>query len=218
MGRKIFVSYKYSDTDVYPLPGVRQTTPRDYVDKIQEQLQYGDHIYKGEEDDEDLSNRSDDYIWGKLKDKIYDSSITIVLISPNMKESNRRDRSQWIPWEISYSLKEITRINRTSQSNAVFAVILPNRNSSCEYFVIEKNDRKTYFTESLFNIHRNNMFNEKNPTIIQQSDGAKIYQNPEPSYIFAVKWFDFISNIQGNIDRAVKLKLNINKYNICKEV
>ena len=112
MGRKIFVSYKYWDSDVYVVPNITVGIPkvRDYVSWLEKKFtERSDHIYKGEHDDEDLSLRSEDYIWESLKDKIYDSSITIVLISPNIKERYKCERSQWIPWEISYSLRKTTR-------------------------------------------------------------------------------------------------------------
>ena len=135
MGRKIFISYKYKDNDVKELSGVQQPTwPCDYVNYIVNNILQEDDIYKGEKSDEDISSWSDDAIWNHLKDKIYDSTITIVLISPNMKEQGRRQRSQWIPWEVSYSLRETTRNNRTSQSNAILAVILPDKKGSYEYY------------------------------------------------------------------------------------
>lgn len=135
MGHKIFVSYKYKDNNVKALPNVMQPTwPCDYVDYIQNKVLSNDDIYKGEKSDEDISNWTDDAIWNHLKNKIHDSSITIVLISPNMKESGRWQRSQWIPWEISYSLRETTRNDRTSHNNAILAVILPNKNGSYVYY------------------------------------------------------------------------------------
>ena len=108
LGRKVFVSYKYKDNDVKKIPDVTQPTwPCDYVDYIKNKILSSDDIYKGENSDEDISSWSDEAIWRHLKDKIYDSTITIVLISPNMKEAGKWQRSQWIPWEISYSLREL---------------------------------------------------------------------------------------------------------------
>lgn len=139
MGRKVFVSYKYKDYDVKALPNVTPPTwPCDYVDYIINHVLASDDIYKGEKSDEDISYWSEYSIWNHLKDKIYDSTITIVLISPNMKEPGRWQKSQWIPWEISYSLRETTRNNRTSHSNAILAVILPDQRGSYAYY--DKND------------------------------------------------------------------------------
>lgn len=135
MGRKIFVSYKYKDYDVKMIPDVTQPTwPCDYVDYIKNKVLSDDDIYKGEESDEDIFNWPEDKIWDHLKDKIYDSSVTIVLISPNMKEAGKWQRSQWIPWEICYSLREKTRNDRTSHNNAILAVILPDKNGKYDYY------------------------------------------------------------------------------------
>lgn len=136
MGHKVFVSYKYRDYDVQALSTTAQppTWPCDYVDYIQKYVLPSDYIYKGEKSDEDISHLSDDRIWTHLKDKIYDSSITVVLISPNMKEPNRWQRSQWIPWEIAYSLRNTTRKDRTSHNNSILAVILPDKNGLYGYY------------------------------------------------------------------------------------
>lgn len=136
MGRKIFVSYKYWDHDVEYLSGYSSSNPkaRDYVDWIENYFtNKSDHIYKGENNGEDLSDKSDEYIWSELKDRIYDSTVTIVLISPGMKEQGKWERNQWIPWEISYSIKEMTRGGYTSRSNAILAVVLPDHNGSYSY-------------------------------------------------------------------------------------
>ena len=133
MGKKIFVSYKYADDSVASLNDFDRTTVRDYVDYLEKKIEKSDNIYKGEHDGEDLSSMTDETIYEKLKSRIYDSTITIVMISPHMKEKDIPDKQQWIPWEISYSLKEISRGNKTSLSNALLAIILPDKNGKYNY-------------------------------------------------------------------------------------
>ena len=165
MGHKIFVSYKYADSDVKNISGhyYPADTVRTYVDKLADYIsETSEHIYKGEDDGEDLSKLSDDTIWEKLKDRIYDSTLTIVMISPGMRETWKADRDQWIPWEISYSLKEVSRKNRngrmvSSFSNAMLAIVLPDRQGSYSYYTYDNacctSKCTTLKTDILFKIY-----------------------------------------------------------------
>ena len=82
-GKEIFVSYKYADCQVENLSIYTNSTVRDYVTGFEEILEPSDNIYKGESDGEDLSALSVESIWRKLKDRIYDSSVTVVLPDQN---------------------------------------------------------------------------------------------------------------------------------------
>lgn len=207
MGKKIFVSYKFADSDVRKITNdyFHTDTVRDYVNKLEEKIGKSD-IYKGESDDNDLSQLTDDSIWNQLKQKIFDSSITIVLISPNMKTLWKTEKDQWIPQEISYSLKEITHNGtRKSRSNALIYVVLPDRYNSYDYFIQKSYwDTETYRYDKIFNIMKNNLNNYKYSSDI--------------SYAVIVKWDTFINNYNSYISTAVKKQENINSYNICKQI
>ena len=227
MGHKIFVSYKYHDSNVKKITNnyFSNDTVRDYVDLLQNYFDSGDDIYKGESDGEDLSNLSDETIWNRLKDRIYDSTLTIVMISPNMK-TGQNERDQWIPWEISYSLKEVSRKNKAgndviSKSNAILALIVPDRNGSYSYYTENRNccnsGCRTLKTDRLFTILKKNMFNKKKLEKWQCNANDIIYSG-DCSYIISVKWDDFTHNPQQFIEKAFLLQNSIEQYEISEEI
>lgn len=227
MGRKVFVSYKYGDTQVQDLNVYEenwlgqnikvQTKARHYVNELSEILDNEDHIFKGEDDGQSLADFSDEYIASALRDKIYDSSITIVLISKGMK-TYEAEKDQWIPWEISYSLKEYTRNGRTSLSNGILAVVLPDENGSYCYFINHDSvcNCINYNTPFLFQILKDNMFNIKEPNR-RLCNGSYVYTG-DSSYIQSVKWEDFKSIPNYYLNKAIELRDNKDDYNITKTV
>lgn len=218
MGKKIFVTYKYSDFYVRQLPGkYGTTTVRDYVDTFQSKLDNTDHIYKGEDDGEDLSSLADATIASKLGDKIFDSTVTIVLISKGMKD-NTPEKDQWIPWEISYSLKEQSRNGINSKTNAILAVVLPDESGSYEYFITFNQlcNSRTLNTPILFTILRENMFNIKKPST-SECNGKTLYHGYS-SYIHSVRWEDFIIDIDKYINAALEIWRNRADYILRKNV
>lgn len=225
MSKKIFISYKYGDTSVFPLKTtweemLEPTKVRDYVTQLQDIFE-NTHINKGEADDESLEGFTDETIASKLRDKIYDSSVTIVVISPNMKEAWKREEDQWIPWEVAYSLREKTREDRTSRTNAVLAVVLPDRNGSYSYFIEDRNCCPTgcrlLRTDTLFTILRKNMFCQRKSDARDCSRGDTVYYG-ESSYILSAKWKDFFDTPNVFIERAIKINENIGDYEITKVV
>lgn len=223
MSRKIFVSYKYADTNVFPLStNICETTrSRDYVNKLQDILSENDEIYKGENDDEDLSDFADSTIETKLKKKIFDSSITLVFISPNMKNLFENEQEQWIPWEVAYSLRNKKIGDRISRPNGMLMVVLPDRNGQYDYYIQDNTCNyckcRTLHTNFLFPILRKNTFNHKNKVEADcdQHSISPVYIG-DHSYIESVKWEDFIKNPTTYLNNATKKRDIIEDFNISK--
>lgn len=227
MARKVFVSYKYKDEKVNDLQAfyfeevdgkmvfnTRKTRARDYVNKLQDKVG-ADHINLGEKDGESLADFSDQEIETDLKKKIKQSSITIVLISKGMKSSTESEREQWVPWEISYSLRTVPSGGNTKQMNAVLGVILPDESGTYNwYYTYNPNcNSTTHHTKQLFSILYRNMFNLFQKET-RECNGSIIHTSNEPSFIKTVKWDDFMTgnNFNYYIEKAIEIKDNYGLY------
>ena len=186
MSHKTFISYKYSEA---------QNTRDSIIDALGDDAAY----YKGETSDSpDLTDTSTENIKRNLKDMMYDTSVTIVILSPHMKES------KWIDWEIEYCLKSISRKNRTSHTNGVVGVI-QKVNGSYDWlrYKIKNEDGHTttnYYTNKLFDIINNNRFNQEPKEY--SCDKCKSYNRLTGSYIAFVTEEEFLSNPQKYIENA----------------
>lgn len=221
MARKYFVSYKYKDEKVTKLQdyffeevdgkmkfNYRNTRVRDYVDLLQNKIG-SDHINLGERDGESLEEFLDHEIESELKRRIRQCSVTIVMISKGMKLNNKTQREQWIPWEISYSLRTVPSGGNTKQMNAVIGVVLPDDTGTYDwYYTYNPNcNSTTHHTNLLFKILSSNMFNlwEKET---RECNGSIITISNEPSFIKTVKWSDFMNGDSYNffIEKAIEIK------------
>lgn len=225
MGRKVFVSYKYKDTKVAKLDDAyfeeidgrlqlnyRLTKARDYVNKLQAKIG-SEHINLGEKDGESLAQFSDKNIETSLKKKIRQCSVTIVLVSKGMKTTDN-ENDQWIPWEVSYSLRTVPGEN-TKRMNAILGVILPDETGSYEwYYSSDLNcNCTTHYTGKLFKILKDNTFNILNKTF-RDCEGQKIYTNDEVSFFKTVKWEEFMNYPNYYIEKSIEIKDNKEAYDV----
>ena len=202
MAHKTFISYKYSEAQ-----GLR--------DRIIEALGDDAMFYRGETSDSpDLSDTSTENIKRALCNMMYDTSVTIVIISPHMKES------KWIDWEIEYCLKNITRKDRTSHTNGVVGVIM-KCNGGYDWFKHSSKNSdgcvSSYYDERyLYDIIKNNRFNQ-NPK--QYSCPiCKTVNTLTGSYISFVEEDDFINNPRYYIDNAyIKSENDADGYDLVKQ-
>lgn len=186
MSHKTFISYKYSEA-------------RDLRDAIIDSLGDDAIYYQGETSSSpDLTDTSTENIKKNLSDMMYDTSVTIVIISPNMKNSN------WIDWEIEYSLKNITRKGRTSHTNGVVGVIM-KYNGGYDWLKTTSTNgdgctSSSYNEAKVFSIINNNRFNQ-NPKVYS-CDVCKTVNSLTGSYIAYVEEETFLSDPQKYIDNA----------------
>lgn len=202
MAHKTFISYKYSEA-------------QSLRDRIIYALGDDATYYRGETSDSpDLSDTSTQNIKRVLSDMMYDTSVTIVIISPHMKES------KWIDWEIEYCLKNITRKDRTSHTNGVVGVIM-KWNGGYDWFKQSSRNSdgcisSSYNESYLYEIIKNNRYNQ-NPKRYS-CPICKTVNALSGSYISFVEEDDFINNPQYYINNAYdKSENDAEGYDLVKQ-
>lgn len=200
MARKTFISYKYSDSQ-----NLRDTI----IDALGDDATY----YTGETaESPDLTDTSTENIKKSLTDMMYGTSVTIVVVSPSIKSSN------WIDWEIEYSLKEITRKDRTSKTNGVVGVIqkvddgykwlisMVQKDDGCNVRMIDDS--------SLYSIINKNRYNRSDRTFA--CSVCRTHSQLDGSYISLVDEGKFLSDPDKYIENAYQKSEHAEDFDLSK--
>lgn len=202
MARKTFISYKYSEAQ-----GLR--------DAILKALGSDASYYQGENSDSpDLTDTSTENIKKNLTDMIHGTSVTIVVISPNLKGS------KWIDWEIEYSLKEVKRADTTSRTNGVVGVVM-KVNGSYDWIFGSKEysdgcTSRTIEDSKLYTVINENRYNLKKKKY--SCDQCKTVDILSASYISLIEEDDFLENPTKYIENASDKSSSIDDFKITKMV
>lgn len=200
MARKTFISYKYSEA-------------QDLRDKIIDVLGKDASFYQGETSDSaDMTDLQTSTIKKNLTDMMFNTSVLIVIISPNMKQS------KWIDWEVQYCLQNNTRKDRTSQTNGIVAVI-KKVNGGYDWFKSNGQNSdgcssSSYSEHLVYDIIKNNRYNQ-NPKKYS-CNVCKTVNALSGSYISYVEEETFLANHDKYIENAFDKSENEDDYELTK--
>lgn len=201
MARKTFISYKYDEA-------------KDLRDRIINALGDDATYYQGETSDSpDLTDKATETIKEHLKDMIYGTSVTIVIVSPNMLLSN------WIDWEIAYSLRECKREDCYSHANGVVGVIMNNWLGDTSWIATHHTNADgcksvSHDATKLFSIINNNRFNQTPKEYA--CENCRTVDALSGSYIALIDEDDFLSNPSKYIENAYEKSQKLWNYDLCK--
>lgn len=200
MARKTFISYKYSEA-------------RSVRDKIVDALGNDAVFYKGETSDSpDMTDLRTETIRNNLKDMLFDTSVTIVVVSPEMVRSN------WIDWEIEYSLREYSRNGKISHTNGLVGVVM-KVNGSYDWIKETTNHPDGHishrFDESyLYPIICENRCNQDPKEYFCEK--CRTIDWLDGSYMALIDETDFLKDPSRFIENAFEKSQKLWNYDLCK--
>jgi hypothetical protein len=201
VARKTFISYKYSEA-------------QDSRDRILDALGEDATYYQGETaDSPDLTDSSTESIKNNLRNMMYDTSVTIVVVSPNITAS------KWIDWEIEYSLKEISRDGRTSKTNGVVGVVQQVKGKYDWLVSRESKDDgcsvRTIDGSKLYKIINENRYNRARYPFACKT--CRTYSQMDASYISLINEDKFLSDPKKYIENAYEKSQNAGEFELTKQ-
>lgn len=201
MSRRVFISFRYSDGHAY----------KDYLSKL---FSNTDTVINCSES-KDRSNLSEDSIKTYLYEKLRNTSVTIVLLTPEAIEHKKvytgfgYKIDDWIYDEIKYSLDD----RENNRCNGLIAVYTPE----AEKFLISKSENSDTTTIKEFNnLVRKNMFNIKPRYKHNQKEG--IFDSNTDHYCSLVHWNKFVNDYDFYIELAANKRDNKELYDITKRM
>lgn len=202
MARETFIAYKYSEA---------QYIRDEIIKKLGDDASY----YQGETaESPDLTSETVEHIKEALKNMIFGTSVTIVIISPNL------NKSKWVDWEIQYSLKEYKRGSFKSRTNGIVGVVM-KVNGSYDWLISTNQNPdgcSTRFIDNslLYNIIKDNRFNLITDDKYSCTT-CKTFDQLNGSYISLIEQDRFLNDPQHFIENAYDKSKSTGNYRLSKD-
>mgnify|MGYP003313858916 CR=1 FL=1 len=204
MANKVFISFRFSDGNKY-----KEELSSIFSNDVE--------VINCSEN-EDRSNLSEPTIQKYLYDKLKNTSVTVVLITPEAVSHQKNAEGKYDDWmhdEIRYSLED----RENNRCNGLIGVYVPEaENSILKKTTCNKCTKKCKLTSvyDFENLVRKNMMNvypgyKKNPC-----DG--VYDSDYDSYCTLVSYEDFKENYLDYIKKADEKRGQTHKYDIKKNL
>lgn len=206
MATNVFISFRSND-------GMEQK------ERLVEKFGSTDSVVDYSEDI-DRSGESEETIRKYLYDKLRETSVTIVILTPNAiryKKDYQQNIDDWMYDELRYSLEDREN-NRTNGAIALYTepskqYLIKTSRHTCDVCNIIK-DTSTIL--SFDNLVRKNVMNIKEPYKLNKCKG--LYDRLEDSYISLVSFEDFIDNSDKYISNAVEKRDRKDNFDIRKRM
>lgn len=206
MATKVFISFRFSDG-------------KEIKDELVDLFDESTEIINRSED-VDRSQMSDESIQDYLYEKLEDTSVTIVLLTPKAVDYKKNfwgEYDDWLYDELRYSLEDRTN-NRTNGVVAVYTddakdMILESSSHYCSHCQQTKSCRTL---KSFDNLARKNMLNIKPK--FKKNPCADLYDDSHDSYISLVSLEDFKNDYAKYIDNAKEKRNRLEEFEIKKRM
>lgn len=202
MATKVFISFRFSDG-------------KEIKDELVDLFDESTEVINRSED-VDRSQMSEDTIQEYLYEKLKDTSVTIVLLTPEAVSYRKNwigNYDDWLYDELRYSLED-RKNNRTNGIVAVYTddaknMILESSSHYCSHCQETKSCRTLKFFD---NLARKNMLNIKQS--YKKNLCNDLYDDSHDSYISLVSLEEFKQDHTKYIDNAKDKRDRLHEFNI----
>ncbi|EMF0511255.1 TIR domain-containing protein [Enterococcus hirae] len=206
MATNVFVSFRFDDG-------------KELKDELVELFDISTEVINRSED-VDRSEMTEDTIQSYLYDKLKNTSVTIVLLTPkavNYKKNCIGEYDDWLYDELRYSLED----RKSNRTNGVVALYTDESKSMLIESSIHKcsvcnKERNSSTILNFDNLVRKNMLNVKEQYKFNTCNN--LYDRDKDSYISLVHFDDFKTDYQKYIDSAKEKRDRKEEFNLVKRM
>lgn len=204
MANRVFISFRFKDGNKYK-------------EELEELFKDSVNVINCSEDT-DRSDMSEETIKKYLYGKLSNTSVTIVLLTPeaiNHQKDWRGKYDDWMHDEIRYSLED----RENNRCNGLIAVYVPEAESDVftKTTCTKCSSKCTLSTVFHFdNLVRKNMMNVKDEYKMNPCEG--VYNLIHDSYCALVSWEDFKKDFEYYITNADNKRSETHKYELKKNM